>query len=124
MLLARSFSLPQGCLWCRGTDPQARPGGRQSEQGAGQLNTEKGQTLLTEKENEIRMKIDEAGRKGDPFHQQVCQMELRDKSRSGRSLGLRRARACPLRQLSRAGHRDKWLQLRPMVPFYFFPFPL
>lgn len=33
------------------------------------------------------MKIDEAERKGDSFHQQVCQMKLRDKWRVGRSLG-------------------------------------
>ena len=33
------------------------------------------------------MKIDEAERKGDSFHQQVCQMKLQDKSRVGRSLG-------------------------------------
>lgn len=47
----------------------------------------KARPLLTEKENEIRMKIDEAERK-DSFHQQVCQMKLGDKSRCGRSLGL------------------------------------
>lgn len=35
------------------------------------------------------MKIDEAERKGDPFHQQVCQMKPGDKSRGGRSRGAR-----------------------------------
>lgn len=47
----------------------------------------KAKALLTEKENETRMEIDEAERKGDSFHQQVCQMKLRDKWRVGRSLG-------------------------------------
>lgn len=42
--------------------------------------------LLREKENEISMKIDEAG-KGASFHQQVRQTKLGDKSRGGRSLG-------------------------------------
>lgn len=46
----------------------------------GQLNKEKAERLLTEKENEMRMKIDEAEREGDSFHQQVCQMKPRDKS--------------------------------------------
>lgn len=60
------------------------------------------------------MKIDEAERKGDSFHQQVCQMKLRDKSRGGRSLGLCTGlTACSLCQLSQAGLPDKWLQLRP-----------
>lgn len=64
------------------------------------------------------MKIDEAERKGDSFHQQVCQMKLRDKSRGGRSLGLCAGlTACSLCQLSQAGLPDKWLQLRPrLVP--------
>lgn len=45
--------------------------------------------FLTEKENEIGMKIDEVGRKGDSFHQQVYQMKPRDKSRCKEGLGSR-----------------------------------
>lgn len=54
----------------------------------------KAKPFLTEKEDEIRMKIDEAGRKGDSFHQQVYQMKPGDKSHRKEGLGSR-ARAFP-----------------------------
>lgn len=87
---------------CRGRDPRAqggeevrgeelgtrRKGSRVNREQTSQTRR-KAKPLLTEKENEIKMKIDEAERKGDSFHQQVCQMKLRDKSCGRRSLGAR-----------------------------------
>lgn len=65
-----------------------RKGGRVNREQTSQTRR-KAKPLLTEKENEIKMKIDEAERKGDSFHQQVCQMKLGDKSCGRRSRGAR-----------------------------------
>lgn len=42
----------------------------------------------------VRMRIDEAHRREESFHQQVCWMKPGDKSRSGRSLGLGACTGC------------------------------
>lgn len=47
-----------------------------------------------EGENGTRMRIDEAQRREESFHQQVCQMKLGDKSPTGRSLGFSAGAGC------------------------------
>jgi len=42
----------------------------------------------------MRMRIDEAQRREESFHQQVCWMKAGDKSPSGRSLGLSACTGC------------------------------
>lgn len=42
----------------------------------------------------MRMRIDEAQRREESFHQQVCWMKPGDKSPSGRSLGLSACTSC------------------------------
>lgn len=52
-------------------------GERAGDQMGRPVKRRKAKPLLPEEKNEMRMKIDEAERKGDSFHQQVCQMKLR-----------------------------------------------
>lgn len=60
----------------------------------------------------MRMKIDEAEREGDSFHQQVCQMKLRDKSLVEGAWCLPGSAPAPsVSCLRQPG--DEWLQLRP-----------
>lgn len=69
--------------------------------------------LLREKENEISMKIDEAG-KGASFHQQVRARRSWEINHAAEGASVRE-RGSPPSPLSAAwgGLRDKWLRLRP-----------